>query len=68
MEGFYDASQFSNLFSAADTLDYISWHYSHDRRYGLCRRKMKGQLNRERPFFERWADRLFIVRHDEVNQ
>jgi len=30
--------------------------------------KMKGQLNRERPFFERWANRLFIVRHDEVNQ
>ena len=30
--------------------------------------KMKGTLNRERPFFERWANRLFLVRHNEVNQ
>ena len=30
--------------------------------------KAKGRLNRERPFFERWANRLFIVRHNEVNQ
>ncbi|MFM8234153.1 MAG: hypothetical protein ACKN9J_03580 [Holophagaceae bacterium] len=30
--------------------------------------KMKGALNRERPFFERWANRLFLVRQHEVNQ
>ncbi|MFZ9834713.1 MAG: hypothetical protein ACO3D2_01600 [Holophagaceae bacterium] len=30
--------------------------------------KNKGMLNQERPFFERWANRLFMVRHDEVNQ
>ncbi len=30
--------------------------------------KMKGKLNMERPFFERWANRLFLIRHDEVKQ